>query len=195
MPSLSQAGNSEGFADANGRKVIWGTNVNIDDAIAAFRTFLRGFRLKYRWVYERKQGINSNAAGILERSAVEGERLLYEEYLRIMRQTDQVNLNLRITDLAAFSPSAKLASLLQKYPQEIIPIMDHVLKDEMIELAEEDIRKGVDGMEGEAGQAEIEVIEGNLYKVRPFGLQGMNMRDLNPSGELTSKICTSGTQR
>ncbi|KDN43338.1 MCM-domain-containing protein [Tilletiaria anomala UBC 951] len=159
--------------------------------MTSFRSFLRSFRLKYRWVHERKNnaagkdGASAAAAtsGLqgLDHSAQAGEKLLYEEYLRVMRQTDQVNLNLRVDDLAAFAPSKKLAALLHKYPQEVIPIMDQVLKDEMIGLAEEDNRNHVHGMEGEAGKAEIEVIEGNLYKVRPFGLDNTNMRDLNPS--------------
>ena len=182
IPSLSQAGNTDIEEEQTGMsKVIWGTTVNINEAMTCFRDFLRGFRLKYRWVYERKNGINSNASGLVDRSPEQGERLLYEEYLRVMRQTDQVNLNLRIADLAAFPPSKRLAGLLQKYPQEMVPIMDQVLKDEMIDLAEDDMRNGVDGMDGEAGNAEIEVIEAQLYKVRPFGLDNTNMRDLNPS--------------
>ncbi len=179
--AVTSGATPNGSGASGATKVIWGTTINIEDCFAAFRAFLRGFRLKYRWVYERKHNLNSNASGLYQRSFADSERLLYEEYLRIMRQTDQVNLNLRVTDLAAFGPSKKLASLLQRYPQELIPIMDHVLKDEMIELALEDARRGLDGMEGEAGEAEINVIENNLYKVRPFGLPSINMRDLNPS--------------
>ena len=41
-----------------------------------------------------------------------------------MRHTHQTNLNLRIADLAAFPPAKKLSVQLQRYPQEMVPIMD-----------------------------------------------------------------------
>lgn len=162
-------------------KVIWGTNVSIGESMQAFRAFLRGFRLKYRWAHSRDQG--TAVAAPLSRTPADGETLVYEGYLRRMRMTDQTNLNLRIPDLAAFPPARRMAMQLANYPQEMIPIMDQVLKDEMIEMAIDDARAGRDGMEGEAGQAEIEEMEGKLYKVRPFGGDSINMRDLNPSGK------------
>ncbi len=37
-------------------KVIWGTNVSIGETMEMFRSFLRGFRLKYRWAHAKKLG-------------------------------------------------------------------------------------------------------------------------------------------
>ncbi|KAK0549154.1 MCM DNA helicase complex subunit [Tilletia horrida] len=178
--TLSQAGYTDA-ADNDGQpvnRVVWGTHVSISESMNSFRNFLRGFRIKYRWVYMRKRG--QSIPTHLSR-ADDGEILLYESYIRKMRQTDQTNLNLRITDLEAYPPARKLASLIIKYPQEMIPIMDQVLKDEMIEIANEDMQAGVHGMNNETGQGDIEAMEAKTYKVRPFGGQAVNMRDLNPT--------------
>jgi DNA replication licensing factor MCM4 len=70
-----------------------------------------------------------------------------------------------------------------KYPQEVVPVMDQVLKDLMLEVAEMDQREGFDGMVGGQGDEEISEILSKVYKVRPFGLQSVNMRELNPTGE------------
>jgi DNA replication licensing factor MCM4 len=76
----------------------------------------------------------------------------------------------------------KLFAQLQKYPQEVVPAMDPILKDLMLELADEDQQVGMDAMQGDQGDEEIADIMGKVYKVRPFGLTAVNMRDLNPSG-------------
>ncbi|KAN0063204.1 MCM DNA helicase complex subunit [Thecaphora frezii] len=160
-------------------KVIWGTNVSIGETMQMFRAFLRGFRLKYRWAHAKKLGLElPNAVG---QDAQDGEHLVYDGYLRRMRQTDQANLNLRISDLEAFPPSKRLKLQLIRYPQEMVPIMDQVLKDEMLEMAYDDHKHGRDGMGGDIGLAEIEIMESKLYKVRPFGAEPTNMRELNPS--------------
>ncbi|KAE8231560.1 hypothetical protein CF326_g3420 [Tilletia indica] len=159
-------------------RVVWGTHVSISESMQTFRNFLRGFRIKYRWVYMRKHGMPIPSH--LSR-ADDGDLLLYESYLRKMRQTDQTNLNLRLADLEAYPPARRLASLVVKYPQEMIPIMDQVLKDEMIEIAMEDMRAGIHGMSNDTGAGDIDAMEAKLYKVRPFGGEAVNMRDLNPS--------------
>ncbi|SAM80469.1 probable replication licensing factor MCM4 [Ustilago bromivora] len=160
-------------------KVIWGTNVSIGETMEMFRSFLRGFRLKYRWAHAKKLGepLPPAATG----NPAEGERLVYQGYLRRMRITDQTNLNLRISDLEAYPPSKRLKMQLIRYPQEMVPIMDQVLKDEMLEMAYEDQKEGRQGMGGDMGLAEIELMETKLYKVRPYGAEAINMRDLNPA--------------
>ncbi|SOV04413.1 probable replication licensing factor MCM4 [Ustilago sp. UG-2017a] len=160
-------------------KVIWGTNVSIGETMEMFRSFLRGFRLKYRWAHAKKLGepLPPAATG----NPAEGERLVYQGYLRRMRITDQTNLNLRISDLEAYPPSKRLKLQLIRYPQEMVPIMDQVLKDEMLEMAYEDQKEGRQGMGGDMGLAEIELMETKLYKVRPYGAEAINMRDLNPA--------------
>lgn len=155
-------------------KVIWGTNVSVGETMQLFRAFLRGFRLKYRWAYARTHGLSQARA-----PNADGEMLLYEDYLRQMRYTNQTNLNLRISDLLAFRPAKRLALQLERYPQEVVPIMDQILKDEMLELAEEDLRRAA-ADELETTREQIELMETLNYKVRPYGGTSTNMRDLNP---------------
>jgi DNA replication licensing factor MCM4 len=64
--------------------------------------------------------------------------------------------------------------------------MDQVLKDIMLELAEEDQAEGLEGMVGQEGEEEIADIMSKVYKVRPFGLPAVNMRSLNPQGKVIS---------
>ena len=143
-----------------------------------FREFLRGFKPKYRALHDRTQNMRT----IVFDTPEEAEVVLYETQLRTMRQTGQTDLNLDMVNLLAYPPSKKLFGQLQKYPQEVIPAMDQVLKDLMLEIADEDQQAGAEGMQDEQGDEEIADIMGKVYKVRPFGLQSVNMRELNPSG-------------
>lgn len=176
-----------GPADAE-QKVIWGTAVSVGETMSMFRSFLRTFRLKYRWAYQKQHNPQIPPK---PRSGADAEFLLYEAYLRRMRQTDQTSLNLRSADLAAFPPTRKLAHFLVKYPNEVIPIMDQVLKEEMLEMAYDDAKDGKEGMEGDVGQQEIEIMEGRMYKVRAFGLDSINMRNLNP-GDIDKLVTVRG---
>lgn len=159
-------------------RAIWGTTVNLAETMKMFRDFVRGFKPKYRVSYDRDQGLKTRVFS----SPEEGEVLLYEIYLRRMRQTGESNLNLDVGNLLAYPPSKKLHAQLVKYPQEVIPAMDQVLKDMMLEVAEADQQADLEGMQGAEGDEEINEILGRIYKVRPFGLVSINMRNLNPSG-------------
>ena len=144
-----------------------------------FRDFFKGFKPKYRISYDRDLGLKTRALS----SPQEGEVLLYETYFRRMRQTGETNLNLDVVNLLAYPPSKKLHSQLLKYPQEVIPAMDQVVKDLMLEVAEQDQQDGLEGMQGVEGDEEVNEIMSRIYKVRPFGLLSANMRTLNPSGK------------
>lgn len=161
-------------------RAIWGTTVNLADTMKAFREFVKGFKPKYRVAHDRSLGLPTKVAP----SPAAVEVLLYEGYLRRMRVTGEANLNLDCENLRAFPPSRKLYGQLVKYPQEVIPAMDQVLKDIMLELAEEDQAEGLEGMIGQEGEEEIAEIMSKVYKVRPFGLPAVNMRSLNPQGML-----------
>ena len=159
-------------------RAIWGTTVNLADTMKAFREFIKGFKPKYRVAHDRSLGLPTKVAS----SPAVVEVLLYEGYLRRMRITGEANLNLDCKNLRAFPSSRKLYGQLVKYPQEVIPAMDQVLKDIMLELAEEDQAEGVEGMVGQEGEEEIAEIMSKVFKVRPFGLPAVNMRSLNPQG-------------
>ena len=159
-------------------RAIWGTTVNLGETMKSFREFLRGFKIKYRVNHDREQGKHRMLG-----SPQEGEVVLYEQYLRRMRQTGETNLNLDMVNLLAYPPSKKLYIQLAKYPQEVVPAMDQVLKDLMLELAEQDQSDGFDEMSGAQGEEEIAEIMTKVYKIRPFGIEALNMRELNPTGK------------
>ncbi|TIB11554.1 hypothetical protein E3P89_02259 [Wallemia ichthyophaga] len=178
--TFSQANvpNTDSQTDDSGMlRVIWGTNVQIADSMAAFRAFLRGFKTKYRRAYERDLG--RDLPSLTDQAS--SENVLYESYLRKMRFTGQTNLNLDMNNLISFPQSRKLYSQLQKYPQEIIPIMDQVLKDVMLELGEEDAERDEQRIGQQAWDEELGELMSKVYKVRPFNLPSVNMRELNPS--------------
>lgn len=144
--------------------------MGVGEAQDAFREFLQGFRIKYRWVAMKAQGFN-----VPRHTRAEGEKLLYDSYLKTMLETDQTCLNVRITDLASFGPSKKFAYWLVKYPSEVIPIMDEMLKSVLIDMVK------LMAPRGPAGDAMIHPVESTIYQVRPFGLDAVNMRNLNPN--------------
>ena len=161
-------------------RAIWGTTVNLAETMKLFREFLKGFKPKYRVAHDRELGLRTRTFATPE----EGEVALYETYLRRMRQIGETNLNLDMVNLLAYPPCRKLHSQLAKYPQEVVPAMDQVLKDLMLEIADMDQQAGMQGMQGDQGDEEIAEIMGKVYKVRPFGMNAVNMRELNPTGEV-----------
>jgi DNA replication licensing factor MCM4 len=176
-------------SEADEIRAIWGTNVNRAQTMRYFREFLRGFKPKYRIAHDRAVGNSTRALARPE----DGDELLYETYLRRMRQTEQTNLNVDVINILSYGPSKKLHSQLLKYPQEVIPAMDQVLKDVMLELAEQDRAAGMEDMVGEEGEEIIGDIMGKVYKIRPFGEKPGNMRELDPTG--TSCASTASTSK
>jgi DNA replication licensing factor MCM4 len=142
-------------------RAIWCANVNLSQTMKSFRDFLRGFKPKYRLAYDRALNIPTKTM-----SPEESEHILYGTYLRRMRQTSQTNLNVDVINILSYPPSQKLHSQLLKYPQEVMPAMDQVLKDVMLELAEQDLTEGIEGMNEGNGDAEISEIISKVYKVR-----------------------------
>ncbi len=190
-------GNEDGM-DGNGLvKLIWGTTISLQESMNLFREFLKGFKPKYRGRYNDEMAKQSQeedgGSGIVPPpnplydglTNVKANETLYLTYLRTMRITQQSNLNLDALNLLSFPPTKKLYHQLVAYPQEVIPIMDQVLKDVMIELAEEDWESMEDGLERDLVEEEGREMSGRVYKVRPFGGErSVNMRELNPQGGL-----------
>ncbi|KAF8211389.1 MCM-domain-containing protein [Mycena galopus ATCC 62051] len=158
-------------------RAIWGTAINLSNTMKLFRDFLKGFKPKYRTIYNRSMNIPTKAFA----NPADEEVVLYETYLRQMRQTGETSLNLDIVNLLAYNPSKRLHAQIVKYPQEVVPVMDQVLKDLMLEVAEMDQRAELDGMQGGQGDEEITEILNKVYMVRPFGVESVNMRELNPT--------------
>jgi DNA replication licensing factor MCM4 len=77
-------------------------------------------------------------------------------------------MNLDCTNLKAYEPSRKLYQQLIRYPQEIIPLLDHTLTELILDKFPDSST----------------FTENDMMKVRPFNLdRNVNLRELDPSGE------------
>lgn len=125
-------------ADAIGgssTRIIWGTNISIQDTMSTFKEFLLGYQQKYRmW-----------ADGATEEETSEpgsgGNVREYVEMLNHMRHLGVTGLNLDVRNLKAFPSTVKLWHQLQAYPHEIVPLMDQAIKDLIVDQAEEEMNK------------------------------------------------------
>lgn len=185
-------------------RVIWGTNIAIQDAMSAFKNFLYNFATKYRlWA----EGATEDETRRMGDSAEERE---YINMMNTMRQLGATSMNLDVRNLKAYPTTLKLWHQLHAYPQEIIPLMDQAVKDVMVELAMKEMeRLRSRGQRGqprrnlsseppapssdpmsEAGRTPqpeipdlVAEVETRPFKVLPFGLDSsVNMRDLDPAG-------------
>lgn len=79
-------------------------------------------------------------------------------------------MNLDCRNLLAYRRTKKLYDQLIKYPQEIIPLMDHTLTNYFLEQFDVDLN-------------------GQQLKVRPFNLDhSVNMRDLDPQSKFNAWV-------
>jgi DNA replication licensing factor MCM4 len=120
--------------------VIWGTTVTLEESMGMFRDFIQNYS--------------------------EEIEPYYHSLLVSMNQTQNYNLNLDCAKIKQYTPTTRLFHQLLRYPQEVIPLMDHVLTDIFLEKFPD---SGLD--------------ESQSLKVRPFNLPDpVNLRDLNPDG-------------
>ena len=190
-------------ADAIGgssTRIIWGTNISIQDTMSTFRDFLLGYQKKYRmWA----DGATEEETSDPTLGANEKE---YVQMMSTMLHLGVTGLNLDVRNLNAYPSTVKLWHQVQAYPHEIIPIMDQTIKDIMVELAEKEMaRLGTERRNAaqprfrqpgsapsiptsEANRQDeipdlVRDVETRVYKVKPFGLDAsINMRELNPNG-------------
>lgn len=193
-------------ADAIGgssTRIIWGTNISIQDTMSTFKDFLFGYQRKYRmWADGATEDETSEPAS-------GGNEREYVEMLNSMRHLGVTGLNLDVRNLKAFPSTVKLWHQLQAYPHEVVPIMDQAIKDLIVGQAKEEmnrLRSEQQVLRAQAmpdsstsavpssetnGHADPQtaipdlVLEAEIkvYKVKPFGLdKSVNMRELNPNG-------------
>jgi DNA replication licensing factor MCM4 len=191
-------GTSEAEAMAgNSSRVIWGTNISIQDSMSAFKNFLYNFATKYRlWA----DGATEDETRILGDVA---ERREYIAMLNDMRRLGMASLNLDARNLKAYPLTLKLWHQLSAYPQEIVPLMDQAVKDVMVDLAlkemdvlRSEIQRGAQSRtrrgqsiltsDGVAQPTDVPDLVGEVeamsFRVLPFGLdETVNMRDLDPA--------------
>ncbi|GMM50562.1 MCM DNA helicase complex subunit [Starmerella bacillaris] len=142
-------------------RVIWGTNISISESTETFKKFLSEFTMRYRFRLDNIEG-----------SYQEGEVAVYMNAIEKMRSLGTTNLNLDCRDLLAFPAANKLYYQLISYPQEIVPIMDNALKEHLTALIESESANPLE---------ELDEIEFQMYRVRPFGLPAKaGLRELNP---------------
>jgi len=193
-------------ADAIGgssTRIIWGTNISIQDTMSTFKDFLLGYQKKYRmW-----------ADGATEEETSEpgsgGNEREYVEMLNNMRHLGVTGLNLDVRNLKAYPSTVKLWHQLQAYPHEVVPLMDQAIKDLIVDQAEEEMNRLRSEQQVQRaqmlpdssmpvvpssetnGHADaqaaipdlVQEAEMKVYKVKPFGLDNsINMRELNPNG-------------
>lgn len=189
----------------NSTRVIWGTNISIQDSMSAFKNFLYNFATKYRlWA----EGASEDETRMMGDAAEARE---YVRLLNTMSQLGVTSMNLDAKNLKAYPLTLKLWHQLHAYPQEIIPLMDQTVKDVMCELASEEMERlrsqaqrhhaqrrdmssappvpSSDAVSesGRVPPTEIPDLvaeaETRAFKVLPFGLDSsVNMRDLDPAG-------------
>ncbi|KAI9880017.1 MAG: hypothetical protein M1830_005936 [Pleopsidium flavum] len=189
-------------------RIIWGTNISIQDTMASFKNFLLHYQKKYRmWA----EGASEDDTRLADHPGNQKEHV---NMMRNMRQLGVTGLNLDVRNLKAYPATLKLWHQLQAYPHEIIPLMDQSIKDLMVEQAEAEMnelrsqqQQKAQGRtrarvgssvppvpsseaDGPAVVAEqpaaipdlVRDVETRTYKVKPFGLdKAINMRDLNPN--------------
>ncbi|KAK6455484.1 DNA replication licensing factor, MCM4 component [Scheffersomyces xylosifermentans] len=145
-------------------RVIWGTNVSIQDCSNAFRDFLLSFQYKARKLMDGRD------------IEPEDSELYYVHQLNVMRDMGVTNLNLDAKNLLAYPPTTKLYHQLINYPQEVIPIMDHTVKDCLVQIAN-------DSNEFTNEPLNLDDIETNVYTIRPYNINAVErgMRELNPN--------------
>ena len=148
---------------------IWGTTVNIAETMKLFREFLCGFKPKYRVHRDREQNLHTQVF-LSRRSRSSVIRDLPPGNAPDRSDEDMINF-------LVYPSCMNLYAQLKKYTEEVIPTMDQVLKDLML-----DLRKTKCGYGGHAGRRGNCGHHGQGIRVRPFEMKALNMCDLNPSG-------------
>ncbi|TPX31666.1 hypothetical protein SmJEL517_g05081 [Synchytrium microbalum] len=139
---------------ANVKSFVWGTTVNIQDSMVIFRAFIENFKMETRLMAEDPNAIIMDT----------DREPFYPRLLAQLKEAEEYCVNLDCLNLKHHGDSLKLYHQLLRYPQEIIPLMDHTLTELFLDLYDD-----VD-------------LEGAGLKVRPFNLDRVvNMRELNPS--------------
>ncbi|KAJ3385823.1 hypothetical protein HDU84_002005 [Entophlyctis sp. JEL0112] len=157
---------------------IWGTTVNIDTVRMAFRDFLARFTKAYKieaLLRMREEDPENFALDIGSGVIQDSDRLpFYPPLLKDMKESCHTSLNLDCSNLRIYGPTKKLYVQLLRYPQEVVPLLDHTLVEYWYELFEDEARSDVQ------------------ITVRPFNLHRcVNLRELDPA-DVDQLICVKG---
>lgn len=140
------------------KRYIWGTTLVVAEASKMFEDFLLNFTMA-----DRIRAMREEDPTISIEIKPEHEQPFY--FPRILKEMNELkiyNLNLNCQNLKSYKKSLPLYHQLIRYPQEIIPIMDHVLTEKLAENSDD--------------YTPVHAL------VRPYNIgKSINMRDLNPS--------------
>ncbi|KAI5962244.1 mcm4 [Candida pseudojiufengensis] len=144
-------------------RVIWGTNVSIQECSNIFRDFLLSFKYRFRKEMDNQE-VEPN-----------DHSLYYVEKLNLMRELGLNNLNLDAKNLLSYPSTRKLYHQLINYPQEIIPIMDHTIKECLLQLIQDSNEDDI--------ASKLDEIETKVYTIRPYNINLVEkgIRELNPN--------------
>lgn len=168
LPNLSSL--SSVALDEGPVRVIWGTNVSINDVADKFRDFLLNFKYRYRRELDGRSTIDAEFDDDISE---EMDDVFYLNQLKDMHSLGLTNLNLDAKNLRAYVPTRSLYFQLINYPQEVIPIMDQSLKETVLTIMTEE----------NATDDEVSEIEKKIYTVRPYNIDLVKkgIRELNPN--------------
>lgn len=132
-PTTSDA-DALGGGSGNIYNTVWGTNISVIDASKTFEGFLRNFTKKYRmW---------ADGMTVAETQEDEtSESKVYIDKMKDLLELAHSSLHIDFMDLKAYPPTLKLHHQAQAYPQEMIPLMDQVVHNIMVQLAEEEVKR------------------------------------------------------
>ncbi|KAI5954479.1 mcm4 [Candida jiufengensis] len=144
-------------------RVIWGTNVSIQECSNIFRDFLLSFKYRFRKEMDNQE------------IEPEDHSLYYVEKLNLLRELGLNNLNLDAKNLLSYPPTRKLYHQLINYPQEIIPIMDHTIKECLLQLIQDSDEDDI--------ALKLDETETKVYTIRPYNINLVEkgIRELNPN--------------
>ncbi|CAM9302780.1 unnamed protein product, partial [Phaeothamnion confervicola] len=172
---------------------IWGTTVNVEDAMQRFRRFLREFvEAPPHRDDDDDDGDGSGSDG--EGNGGDGARTppapLYLGQLREIARSEVYSLDINCRHLNSFEPDVeqprRLYNQLLRYPQEMVPIMDLVVHQEYTRLF------GEDALGHRRIQASGTAIGGHSLMVRTFNLcKESRLRDLDP-GDIDRMVALRG---
>ncbi|KAJ8613175.1 hypothetical protein MRB53_037041 [Persea americana] len=127
-PTTSEADRLAGDHGA----IIWGSNVPTEDAKRHVRDFLMNFEKRYRMIADGE--LDASEALSTDHPGREKE---YIEMMNTMLELGATALNLDLQNLKAYPPTRKLWKQLQDFPSEVIMIFDTVLKQTLLEIADD----------------------------------------------------------
>jgi len=157
--SQSSAGRHESSDPAMPTRMIWGTTIDIPKTEEAIKDFLLNFKMEDK--IRQRDGADFDELLLDTR---DGEPF-YPRLIRQMVETERWNLNLDCANLRAYPKTRNLYHQLIRYPQEVIPLLDHVLKLIMMDMFED----------------KADEINDKTITVRVFNTgRDVNMRELNP---------------